>query len=120
MNKLTAFLSRWQESVLWLPTLLLLALSAWLVLGALDRTATVDSLAMLLNLPIITAYALAALALAHLARRRWRKKLSEADQEYWWAKLVRGEYGAVVIYVGDAVFSVVITCALLFFFFSSL
>jgi amino acid transporter len=120
MNKFTSFFARWQESILWLPTLVLLALAAWLVLGALDRTATVDTLSLVINLPVLTAYALAALALTHLARRRWRKKLADHEQDQWWTKLMRGDHGAVVIYIVDAAFTVILTCALLAFFFFSL
>ncbi len=96
-----SFLVRWQEPYVWLPMAAFLALVAWVVLTALDRTAGNDMLAMLIQLPILSAYALAALALTYLARRRQRRKLSDAEQQRLWEATVAGHKGAIIIYITD-------------------
>lgn len=116
MSRLTAFLARWQEPAIWLPLLTLLALGAWVIAGALDRTATADAMAMLLHLPIRTAYAAAALGLAYLARRRQRRRLSDDEQADLWTRTLNGERGALTIYITDAVVWLAPLVLLLLFF----
>lgn len=125
MNLLTplhaakAFLLRWQDQLIQLPFLVVIALVVWLVVGALDATATAtsDSLAVLAVLPILTAYALAAAAITYMIRRRWRRKLDEHEQYEWWQSLVhRSKPGAIVVYVTDSVFTLCVFIACLLFF----
>lgn len=97
-----SYFARWQEPYLWVPALVVLALAAWLVLGALDRTATTDMLSQLVQLPILSAYALAALALTFLARRRQRRKLTDIEQQRLWEAAVAGHKGPLIIYVMDS------------------
>lgn len=111
------WIRRWQEPVVWLPLLALLALVAWLVLGALDPDSTVDLMARLIELPIIAAYAVAALGLAWLARRRFRHRLTPDQSDAYWVGLMAGRIGPIVVCIVDAV--VWIACfALLLYFFS--
>lgn len=113
-------LIRWQEAIVQLPLLALLAVGAWVVLGALDRTATQDMLALLVLLPVYTAYGLAACALTYLVRRRWRRKLSEDEQTTWWATLIQRpasqNAGARLVYLIDAVVTLGALIAFLLFF----
>lgn len=115
-DKFKAFISRWQEKIILLPLLLIMGLAAWIVLGALDRTAGTDVLAQWVELPIRCAYAVAALALAGLARRRWRYKLTDAQQADWWLRLTLGQRGARTIFITDAVLTLACIALLLHFF----
>ncbi len=109
IQRLYNFLYRWQEHSGWMPLTIGLAILAWAVLGSLDRTAALDALPLIVVLPIKIAYVLAAAGATHLIRRRWRKTLDAGQQEEWWARLMNGEKGPMLILVVDAVFSL---CAL--------
>lgn len=111
-----AFFLRWIESTLWLPVCIALALGAWLVLGALDRTAALDVLPLLTILPIKIAYAVAALALTHLVRRRWRYKLDAQRQAEFWSLAQAGSGAAFKIMALDAGFTLCSLLALLYYF----
>ena len=117
MGKIKSWIVRWQEPAVWLPAIALLALGAWVVLSALDTEAGVGAVPRLVDLPIQTAYAIAVLALAFLARRRQRRKLSKEESAALWARTVAGDRGALVIYITDAVVWLA-SVALLFSFFS--
>lgn len=119
MGRLRDWLLRWQEHW-WLLGLAAAALAAWVVIGALDRTATADALALLMQLPLVSLLALAACALAYLFRRRSRRKLSDAEQSAWWSRLMDHPHGAVIVYVVDMVFSLCVLALLLHFFSRSL
>lgn len=95
------FVLRWQDQTVFLPLMVLMALAAWVVLSVFDRTAGKDMLSMLVQLPILCAYAGAALALAWFARRRQRRMLSDAQQEELWQLLLVGNRGATLIYIMD-------------------
>jgi hypothetical protein len=69
--KAGGFLSRWQECVVWLPVLVILALFGWIVFGALDQRITSDALAWLLELPIQCAYFAAACAAAWMFKQTY-------------------------------------------------
>ena len=112
------WLTRWQEPLLWLPLVGLLILGAWVLLGALDETAVADSLSLLMNLPIVSAYAFAASGLAYLIWRRWSYRLTVEQLQALWAGLMRGERGPLVIFVVNAGFYICVTLGLLLFFFS--
>lgn len=95
-------ITRWQEFAGWLPLVGILALAAWVFLGGLDRSQGAASLSLLIELPVLAAYALTAIGLAQLARRRFRKKLTEEQQNQLWDAVVRGDRGALVIYLLDS------------------
>lgn len=113
---LKQLVTRWQEFAGWLPLVGLLALAAWVFLGGLDRSQGAISLSLLIELPVLTAYALAALGLAQLARRRFRKKLTEEQQEQLWQGVLRGDRGALVVFISDTVVWLVLALVLLAFF----
>lgn len=109
-----AWAKRWQEFIGWLPVLALLAVASWILLGGItDRS---DIIRWLLELPVLTAYALAALGIAFLARRRQRRKLTKAESIELWNRAVAGERGALIIYLTD-VLVWALTFALSFLFF---
>lgn len=105
---LWAFLVRWQEQTGWLPLMLGLGILAWLVFGALDRTAVVEVLVQWVNLPPKAGYAVAALGLTHLARKRWRQRFTDAEQAELRTRLLAGERGAARILYADLVFTLVV------------
>ena len=111
MKSIATWLRRWQEPVVWLPALAVIAIAAWVVLGALDPASTVDVVARLIELPIQTAYAIAALGLAWLARRRQRRKLSKEEGQELWAGIIAGRRGPLIVYITDTI--VWIACVVL-------
>lgn len=108
--------SRWQESLVWMPICLVLGLGAWIVLGGLDRSAAKDIIPLWTVLPAKIAYAFAALAATHLARRRWRFKLTPEQRQDWWQGVMDFAPGPIVVLVVDAVFSLCALAWLLEFF----
>lgn len=110
------WLKRWQEATGWLPTVVILAIGAWLVLGSLDALATTDTMALLVLLPIRVAYAFAALLLAYHGWRRWSYRLTGDELKDLWRRLMRGQLGAIVVFVVNAGFFLCLTLALLLFF----
>lgn len=116
MNKVISYLKRWQEFVGWLPLLVILAVVGWIVIGALDPLAVVDAMAQMVDLPIRTAQALAALGLAYLAWRRWSIRLSDPQLEDYWRRLMDGERGAIVVFIVNAGFYLCVSLSLLLFF----
>lgn len=114
--RLKCWLLRWQEQTILLPLLLFLGFAAWVVLGAIDRTASGDILVQWIELPIRCAYAAAALALTGLVRRRWRYKLDAEAQKQWWYGVMNGMPGPLVVLVVDAVVTLACVIALLHFF----
>lgn len=105
------FLLRYQEKLIFLPLLVCIGLVGWIVFGALDRTAAIDTMAAWINLPARTAYAVAALSLVYILRRRWRKTLTDEEQKYWWNQLMDSKPGAIVVLITDAAVTI---CALYF------
>jgi hypothetical protein len=110
------YLKRWQEFLGWAPLVAVIALTAWLVLGALDPLAVVDALAQLVDLPIRAVWALVALGLAYLTWRRWSYRLTEEQMNDLWNRLMAGERGAIVAFSINAGFYLCVTLALLYFF----
>ncbi|MBN4937325.1 hypothetical protein JY409_04615 [Stenotrophomonas maltophilia] len=80
MNRIVSFFSRWQEFIVWMPVLVILALIGWVLLGALDRTIGGDVLAQLLQLPIHAIYLAAACAAAWMFKRTYLYDLNEAEE----------------------------------------
>ena len=116
MDRIWSWIRRWQEPVVWLPLVSLLAIGAWLLLGALDPSATVDIIAALVEVPVLTAKAIAALGLAWLARRRFRHRLDDEQKLAHWEGVQAGRLGPVVVFVVDALVFVACAALLLHFF----
>ena len=96
MERLRSWLSRWQEFVLWLPLLCVLAVLAYVVLGAVARIGA-DPLAWLAEIPVMCAWAAVACATAWLVKRTYlydiddeterelfQRVLDEADPDARW------------------------------------
>lgn len=99
---MVSWLKRWQEFTGWLPLLAVLAVVGWVVLGA--SAGRDDLIRWLLELPILTGYALAASGLAYLSWRRWSFRLSVEDKRELWLKTLSGHRGAMLIFVVNAAF----------------
>jgi hypothetical protein len=112
-NRFIRWILRWQEQSLLLPLMLLLGICAWLFFGALDRTAVIDVLVQWVNLPPKAGYAVAALGLTHLARKRWRQRFTDAEQAELRTRLLAGERGALRILYADLVFTLVVIAILM-------
>jgi hypothetical protein len=109
-----AWARRWQEFIGWLPLLVVVAVFGWVMLGGItDRS---DLIRWLLELPVLTAYALAALGAAFLARRRQRRKLTKEESAALWQRTLAGDRGALIIYLTDT-FVWALTYALSLWFF---
>lgn len=113
---LKTFAIRWQEYLSWTPLLVALSIFGWILFGALDPRTSADTLNFLLELPMRTAYAAAALGITFLARRRQRHKLSPEQQAELWTKILAGERGALIVYLTDTLIWVLsFALAMLFF-----
>ena len=108
------WLRRWQEFTGWLPLLAVLAVVGWIVLGASAGRA--DLVRWLLELPIVTGYALAAAGLAYLTWRRWSYRLDDAGKAELWRRLLAGERGAITVYVVNAAFYLALVVVYALFF----
>lgn len=118
MDKITrtfAWLRRWQEPAIWLPLLVGLALGGWILLGALDRTAGADALALLVLLPVVSAYVLLAGGAVYLIRRRWRFRMTDVQQQEWMRRLMDDPRGPLTVYAVDAAVTVLSLLAVLGF-----
>lgn len=111
-----AFLARYQEVLLWLPGLILLAVGGVIVFGGMAGGLGPDLLAWLAELPIFSGYAFAALGLSYVAWRRWRFRLSESQTQDLWERLMRGERGAIIVFVVNAIFYLAVLWLALDFF----
>ncbi len=108
------WLVRWQEFAGWMPAMLAVALTAWVVLGGVsDRD---DLMRWLIELPVKTLYAAAVSGIAYLVWRRWSYRMSTDEQAAYWRALLAGEPGAVVIYLGNLGFYLCVFAALLVYF----
>lgn len=110
------FIQRFQEFTGWIPVVVVLSIAGWLVLGVMDRAAGSDTLALLMELPVLCAYALAAVGVSYLARRRFRRKLTDQEQVELWRAVLQGNKGACFIYFLDVVVWLGSLIALLVFF----
>ncbi len=95
-----SWLRRFQEFMGWLPLIAALAVLGWVVLGT--AAARDDLVRWLLELPILTAHALAASGLAYLAWRRWSMRLDDAGKADLWRRLMAGERGALTVFAINA------------------
>lgn len=117
MNTIKVWMARWLEKAVLLPLMVLATLLAWVIIGALDNTATQDMLAMLMALPIRSAYVFAWLGVIWLARRRFRRRLSDEEQTALWVGVMKGERGPTLIFLIDVGIYLCLASALYPFFF---
>lgn len=116
MRKILDTLQRWQEFTGWTPLLVLLALAGFVLLGGLYPRLDGDRLGLLLELAIISAYAMAATGLTYLSWRRWRQQLTPEQQEQLWERLMAGAPGAMLVYGLNALVWLAMLVAWLVFF----
>lgn len=109
------WLKRWQEFTGWLPLAAVTAVIGWLVLVPLARVSP-ELMSWLAELPVYIAYALAASGLAYLSWRRWSIRLTHEDIRDYWARLMEGDRGALVVFVTNAAFYVLSLAIFLAFF----
>ncbi len=127
---LCGFVRRWQEPVVWVPTLVVLTIAGWMLIGGLvpEAAATPDEpyepaasildaiLLDLAKLPALCARAIAAMGIAYAIWRRWRIKLSPDQQKALWESLIAGQPGAIVAHVTNAAVFLACALALLYLF----
>lgn len=110
------WLVRWQEFVGWVPLMVLLVIAGYAVLGGFAPTLDADRFGLLWDLAILSAYAVAAVGVTHLAWRRWRRKLTPEEKDELWAGLMRGWKGPMLVYAINAGIWLATLLALLWFF----
>lgn len=113
---LKKFFIRWQEKAFLLPLMVLASIGAYIFFGAEDPKGVEGGVSLLATLPIKTAYAVAALGLTWLARRRFRRRLSDTEQDQFWAGLMDGKIGHIVVFVLDTAVYLWLAYLLLGFF----
>jgi hypothetical protein len=104
------FFPRWQEFMVAMPIVFVVALVIWIVLGSLS--AENDNIQWLIELPIKCVYALAALGLTYLGWRRWSMRISGKRLEDYWDRMMAGERGPLIVFGINAGFYL---CALYLF-----
>ena len=115
-KRITGFFYQSQEFTLWLPGLVLLSVLGFVVLGAVTRV-TGDSLAWLAELPVLCAYAAAALAFSWLIKRLYLHDLDRADEVRLHAAAEAGDGGARWLLIKDRLETLACVIAMLVFFF---
>lgn len=100
--RLRTFFYQSQEFTLWLPGLSLLAVAAFIVLGAIARIGT-DSIAFLLELPAMCAYALAAFGLSWVIKSLYLHDIDRAEEVRLQALAEAGDTGARWVLVKDRI-----------------
>ncbi len=105
---------RWQEYVIALPLVALIAVVSWGVLGKLgDRD---DLIRWLLELPVLCGYALAAAGLTLIVCRRSRRNLSDDEATELWKRVLDAQPGALVAFgANEAKVLIVYALTLAFF-----
>lgn len=126
MNRFLAFLSDFRERCIsraaavfagWLPLVVLLAIAAAVVLGAFPGVHTTgDQLAWLAELPVYSAYAFAVLGFTWLARRYFRRRLTDAEARDFWQLLMDGNPAAITVFRWDCIVWIVSLLTLATFF----
>ena len=117
IRRILGTLRRWQEFTGWTPLLVVLVLAGYVLLGGLYPRLDGDRLGLLLELAIVSSYAMAAVGLTYLSWRRWRQQLSEAQQAELWERLMLGERGAMLVYAINALVWLAMLLAWLAFFY---
>lgn len=110
---MNAWLKRWQEFAGWMPLLLVVAVFAWILLGAVsDRD---DLIRWLIELPVRALYLVAASGVSYLVWRRWSYRMTDAQQARYWDGLLAGEPGPTVVYLVNAGFYLCVFVASLWY-----
>lgn len=73
-------------------------------------------MAALVEVPVLTAKAIAALGLAWLARRRFRHRLDAEQKLAYWEGLMAGNGGPLLVFVVDTLVFIACAALLLHFF----
>ena len=89
-----------QEFTLWLPGMVVLAMLGFLVLGALTPM-TGDALAWLAELPVLCAYAAAALGTSWAAKKLYLHDLDTDQERTLHAAALSGDAGARWLLIKD-------------------
>ena len=111
---MNAWLKRHQEFFGWMPLLLIVAVMAWVLLGAVsDRD---DLIRWLIELPVKVLYALGASGVAYLVWRRWSYRMSDDELHAYWSGLMRGDAGPLIVYLTNAGFYCAIFTGVLIYF----
>lgn len=103
MNGLKRWLVRWQVEIGHLPVVMAVLAAVWLMVRAVDRDATREILQLVVQLPIVCAYALAIIAATHLAGRRMRRKLTDEEQRALHDAVLGGNRGAWLLVLIEGV-----------------
>ncbi len=103
MNRILNFFSRWQEFVIWLPLLVVLALVGYVVIGAFDRTAGGDLLGLLLELVVRCVYFACVGAAAWLFKRTYLHDLPDVQEQALHDRASSGDAGAKWLLVKDRI-----------------
>lgn len=119
MMRAKEWFKKHQEFAGMVPLLVILSIAAWVIFGALDRRLGTDALGLLLELPILSAYALAALGLTRLALRRQRRELGKGERADLWLRTLNGERGPLIVYVVDTLAWALCICIAFSFFWPS-
>lgn len=98
--RLRGWLSRWQEFVIWLPLLFVLAVVAYVMLGAVARIGA-DPLAWLAEIPVMCAWAAVACATAWLIKRTYLHDIDSAGEKLLFERMLQGDRNARWLYVAD-------------------
>lgn len=115
-TKLWYYLLRWQEFLGWAPLVAVLAVVAWVTLGALDPVAAASALSTLVDLPARAVAAILAVGIAYLAWRRWSYRLDEEQRRRLWDGVMAGDRGPIIVYLFNGVFFLCAAISLLVFF----
>ncbi len=113
--RVAAFLSRWQEFVLWLPGLVLLAVIGYVILGAVTALPG-NAIQTLAALPVLCAYAGAACAFAWLIKRTYLREIDKGEEQELHDKALRGNEPAKWAILLDRAEWMVLIIVLLYFF----
>ena len=101
--RLRGWIGRWQEFVIWLPLLFVLAVVAYVALGAVARIGA-DPLAWLAEIPVMCAWAAVACATAWLIKRTYLYDIDdEMERELYERVLDEGDRDARWLLIKDRV-----------------
>ncbi len=113
--KAAPFIARWQEFIVWLPGLVVLALVGYIILGAFAAVPT-NMIEHLSNLPMLCAYAAAACAFTYLVKRTYMHELKSRDERKLHESAMLGNRGALIVLAVDRLATLAVLGMLLHFF----